>query len=323
MMSLRTLALVCATVLLALVVASCGFQATDVTEIRIAEAIRPACAPVPGSDSDPCERQPNSNAVGAINAGGYSLTMPPLPLDPEWIYKVEWARGGNRTPQVIIRGVVALNSARCSEVRAYNISEDYHKSWGEDSSRTRVVCYVDVDISEYIVASGPSRIPIVVHRHRSVPRADIGEDGDSYFTELADPIRDSLEGREFIFELATPWDHAWADWRPIHSWHVQRKTDWTIVGVSGMWPLFSGKSKIEDWEYPLHELQRRLAAAHAKIAEEYGGRISDELDSPMLVADASRESLLAQLRERGAYDVPGITPVPAPPAPDSGWSLWR
>ena len=313
-------------VLLVVAIVGCGTQSgmdETVPETGYFESVRPACTALPGSDRDPCERVLTSTLAAGLNAGGYGLTLPPLPLDPEWVYRALWFGGGNRTPQVVIRGVVAMNSARCSEVRAYNIGEDNHKSWGEDSPVTREVCYVDVAVNEYIVGSGPSRIPIVIHRRRSVPRTDVGYGTDSYFADLAAPIRDSLEGSEFIFELATPWDFAWADWRPVHSWDVQRNADWTIVGVSGMWPLFSGKSNIEDWEYPLDELQEKLKAAHAKVAAEYGGRISDEPGSPMLVTDASRESLLAQLRELGAYDAPGITPAPAPPAPDSGWSLWR
>ena len=305
------LCLIVAGIIVMAITFTCAVNSNS-TRTRPSDHVRPPCAGLPGSDRDPCDRELSSNSATDPNPGGYGLSEPPLPLDPEWLYRTEWSRGGTRTPQVVLRGIVALNSARCSEIRAYNFGEGDNENWGAESARTREVCNVEIDVSEYIVGTGPSRVPIVVYRRRSVPRSSVNYGTDSYFAELAAPFRDSMEGGEFIFELATPYDFAWGDWRAVHAWDVQRRSDGTIVGVSGKWPLFAHDSEIGDWEYPLDELQRKLKAAHAKVSAEYGGRISDEPGSPMLVADASRESLLAQLRELGAYDAPGITPAPAP-----------
>ena len=310
--------------LLILFGAACLAQPADVVSLRVGESVRPPCTALPGLDRDPCERNVGLNARAGQNPGAYyGPSLPPLPLDPEWLYRMEWGRQGVRTPQIVVRGIVAPGSARCSEVRAYHYGGSDHGSWGVDSERTLEVCHVDVDASEYLVGSGPSRFPLLIRWYRSVLRTGSDYGTTTYFEDRAAPFRASMEGSERIFELTGPYDFAWGDWTAVHTWDVQRKTDGTIVGVSGMWRKYSGRSEIEDWEYPLDQLQRRLKAAHATVAAEYDGRISDEPDSPMLATDASRESLLAQLRELGAYDVPGITPVPAPPAPDSGWSLWR
>ena len=314
-MCLRFLTTACVMSTLILFVVACGVHVADSAEIRIVQGARPACAPVPGSDRDPCRKalsvQPNVDA----NAAGYGFNAPPLPLDPEWLYRVEWSRQGIRTPQIILRGVVVPNSARCSEARG-SIGFGWHGVIDRNADSARVLCYVDIDVSEYLAGTGPSRLTVIPFWRRSVPTGTPGYGTQAYFVEVASPVREHLEGFEFVFELARPYDLAWGEWFLVHSWDLLRRDDGTIVGRSVKWGVFGGTTAVEDWEYPIDELQRKLKAAHAKIAAEYGGRISDEPDSPMLVTDASRASLLAQLRELGAYDVPGITPVPAPPAPD-------
>ena len=293
---------------------SCSSDSAGTRDIQFAETVRPPCVSIPGSDRDPCQRkvEPIGHENPSTNAHGFRV--PPLPFDPEWLFRLEWSRQGVRTPQLVVRGVVVPNSGRCSEVKAYNLGGD-HGRIGTDSSRTRELCHVDFRVSEYIVGSGPARFSVIAIWRGSVSRSASGYGSKEYFGELVAPIRNELEGGEFIIELSHPHDLAWGEWRSLHAWDIQRREDGTVIGQSGMWRFFSGSTDIEDWEIPLDELQPKLKAAHAKIAAEYGGRISDEPDSPMLVTNAGRSHLLAQLRELGAYDAPDITPVPAPPAP--------
>ena len=314
-MSLRYLTTVCVISIFILFSASCVVEVEDVPDVRIIDGVRPACAPIPGSERDPCRNETPPISEANRNAAGHGLKVPPLPLDLEWLYRREWSRQGVTTPQVVIRGIVAQNSARCSEVGAYLIGSDWYGLIEQDSKTSRIVCHVDVDVSEYLAGSGPSRLTIIPFWLRSVPRNARGFGSPAYFAELTSPLRDSLEGTEWVFELARPHDVAWGEWVHVHGWHILRRPNGNIVGRSIMWALFEGRTDVEDWEVPLDELLPKIKSAHAKVAAEYGGRISDEPDSPMLITDASRENLLAQLRELGAYDVPGITPVPAPPAP--------
>ena len=323
-MSLWSLLISCAASwLLALFGAACLARPTDVVNLRVGESVRPPCTSLPGSDRDPCRNEISRFSLDDQSPPIHGLKVPPLPLDPEWRYRRGWSRQGIDTPQVILRGVVVHNSARCGEVGAFHLGLEWHGLIEEDSESARIVCHLDVDVSEYLVGSGPSRLTIIPYWIRSVPRDTPGFGTPAYFEEMLSPFRESLEGFEHIFELAIPYDLAWGDWVHNHSWSILRRPDGTIVGRSAMWALFEGRTDLEDWDVPLDELLPKIKSAHAKVAAEYGGRISDEPDSPMLVTDASRESLLGQLRELGAYDVPGITPVPAPPARDSGWSLWR
>ena len=298
--------------ILILFVASCAVAAREEPP---ADGVRPACAPVPGSDRDPCERTQNSAASSDANQSAYFIGRTEFTFTPEWLYRTEWGNGGFSTPQLLVRGVVVVDSARCSEARAYNFGGGDHGLTPPDSQVALELCHIEVDVSEYLLGSGPSRLTVIVGWYPSVYKNYAEYGTVAYFNEVAAPIRDALEGREYVIELALPPDMAWGEWRMLHSWQLQETKSGTIMAISAMSILSSNESDIEDFQFPLDELVPELKAVHAEVAGEYGGRISDEPDSPMLVTDASRESLLGQLRELGAYDAPGITPVPAPPAP--------
>ena len=310
-MSLRMLTFVCALWLILLFSVSCSVDAADT---GFGDSVRRPCAPVAGSDRDPCERHPNWAEDSHAHDNAHRFGRPPLPLDPEWLYRSGWSTDGLKTPQIVVRGVGAGNSSRCSEVAAYNVGGGNYSVAPADAAYTMEVCHIDLDVREYIVGTGPSRIPVIVEWHTGILRTGSDYGTAAYFDSLTPPIREVFEGNEVIMELVQPSNLAWGDWSFSHAWDVQRRSDGSIVGVSGKWPRFSHDTDIEDWEYPLGELQQKIKAAHVKVSAEYGGRISDEPDSPMLVTDASRESLLGQLRELGAYDAPDITPAPAPTA---------
>ena len=308
------LGLIVAGIFLMVITVTCAVN-TNSTWPRASDGVRPPCAPVPGSDRDPCERQPSESSGSGTSSRSYygGFSPPTLPLDPEWYYRAEWKLGGSRTPQLIIRGVVAIGSARCSEVRGSNFGDGDYWIASPESPRALVLCFVDVDVSEYVVGTGPARVPMIVS-WRSVYRNAEGFGTAAFFDEVAARYR-ALEGSEYVIELGLPPNMAWGQWRMVHSWHLERRSDGTIVGGSALQIVHSGTVKAEDWEYPIDELQRKLKAAHATVSAEFGGRISDEPGSPGLARDASRESLLAQLRFLGAYDARDITPAPAPPWP--------
>ena len=310
-MTLQLMAIACSSTVLILFGLSSGSDVARNGGLRFSESVRAPCTAISGSDRDPCEHLVEPNNQSSQDSNAHMSGTPPLPLEPEWLYRLEWNR---RTPQLVMRGIVAPDSSRCSEANAYIIGGDYGIVEAT-SRRVRIMCHADIDVSEYLVGSGPARVPFIAYWRPSIPRDAVGYGTDAFFSELAEPVRDELEGVEFVFELARPHDLAWGDWRLVHAWNVQRKSDGTIVGRSGIWHHHTHSTDVEDWEIPIDELQPKLKAAHAKVAAEYGGRISDEPDSPMLVTNAGRPHLLAQLRELGAYDSPDITPVPAPPAP--------
>ena len=299
--------------------AACLAPAEDVVNLRVGESVRPPCTALPGSDRDPCERRlpwrlfTYPSVSVSISKGSIKV---PISVDEE--IRRSWSSGGIFTPQIILRATVLPNSARCVDDGALIVGDQYHFIATEEDPLE--VCYVEISVNEYIVGSGPGRLPVVAGWRTGVD-ANVENYGTTeYYDRLAGPIRESWEGIEFIFSLVQPANLAHGSWYTSNQWDVQRKGNGDVVGVSRLVGLIGTLDNLEQFEYPLAELQATMRTVHARVSTEMGGRIAEDPDSPLLVTDASRESLLAQLRELGAYDVPGITPVPAP---DSGWSLWR
>lgn len=276
--------------------------------------VRPACVPLYGALNEPCARRLPWSVfrypqVHVDFSEGFIKTFP---YSVEEEMRRSWGYEGIITPQIVLRGAVLPGSARCVEysARVY-ASGEWHRSTSENPKE---VCYVDISVHQYIVGRGPGQVTVIVGWRNHVYTDAENYGTKEYYDRLADPIEHSYEGIEFIFNLVRPWNLAHADWNVYNLWDVQRKENGEIVGVSRWIEYFGYAHGLDQFEHPLAELQETMRTVHATVSSEYGGRISDEPGSPMLVTNASRESLLAQLRELGAYDVPGITPAPAPTA---------
>ena len=275
----------------------------------------PACVPIEGALNEPCERRipwsidtyPNVHGDFSPNVIGS------LPLEPEEEFRRDWRKGATVTPQVILRGVVVPNSTRCTEVLAIHYDSGQHEKFEPESNVALVVCYVDIGVHEYVVNRGPARLEVVAGWVPGVGTDEEGYGTPEYFGRFEKRISNSIEGIEFIFNLVRPFNHVHGAWHFVNLWDVQLREDGAIVGVSQWIEAFGNGQNTSDFEYQLEVLQRKLRDAHATVSAEFGGRITTSADSPKIAADAHRDTLLAQLRELGAYDVPGITPIAPPP----------
>ena len=296
--------------------AACGGQSSDTHVSRAYfEEVRPACVKLPGSINEPCARRLPWRIETYPNT---SVTYDPdlikeYPISVEEEMRRSWGSGGLVTPQIIVRGTVLPGSARCVPVLAAIIGRDHH--YVADPRSPREACYVDISVGEYVVGRGPERVTILAGWN---VRADTRWDdygSPEYYRRLAGPIRSTMEGIEFIFQLIHPTNLVYGEWNFNNTWDVQRRDDGTVVGVSRWIIPFGTEDNWSDFEYPLSELQSTMRSVHAKISGEMGGRIARSPASPMLVTDAHRDELLGQLRKLGGYDVPEVTPIAAPPAP--------
>lgn len=281
------------------------------------EESRPACTQLGGSTTDPCERR--DLWVVRIYPPVYttgSVSTPDLPINIESTFRRMWDQGegsmGLLTPQIVVRGIVLPNSSRCVEFRDYVLGLDDDGPGYSTSDYTGEVCYADISVSEYVVGTGPRTIPIVIGWRNAVPTDVRGYGTGSYYDDLAEPIEEMMGGFEFVIGLARPLNMAWGEWMLVDVWDVQRRSDGVIVGQHELAPITGKTSNVADYEFPMAELQRKIRDAHAKLSNEFGGKIGPDADDPKLVSDANRTFLLAQLRELGAYDIAGITPKPAP-----------
>ena len=281
------------------------------------EETRPACTRIHGSSIDPCERREGwiVRLYPPTYLSGYIRT-PDLPIDIEWRYRGMWQRGGTAgglmTPQIVIRGTALPNTTRCVEYTDYVFGGQDDGPGYSDSDFVGEVCFVDISVGEYIVGIGPETLPVVVGWRYRVPTTVEGYGTVGYYARLVEPIEEMMGGYEFVIALARPLNMAWAEWGLGDVWDVQRRTDGAIVGQHELYSFTGHFDNKSDYEYPLADLQQKIRDTHAKLSVEFGGRVGEDTDSPKLVSDANRRFLLEQLRELGAYDVPNITPKPAP-----------
>lgn len=275
----------------------------------------PACVPIEGALNEPCERRiPWSIRTYPDVTGSYSFdVVRKFPIDPVDEFRRDWEHSGSGTPQVILRGIVYPGSTRCRSILARLYPDGVYRVYSPDTETALVVCYVDIAAREYIVGRGPTRVEVVAGWVPGVGTDEEGYGTTEYFSRFENRISKSIEGIEFIFNLVRPFNLVHGAWHFDNLWDVQRRDDGTIVGVSRWIDVFGNGENTSDFEYTLGELQRKLREAHATVSAEFGGRITTSADSPKIVADAHRDTLLAQLRESGAYDVPGITPIAPPP----------
>ena len=273
----------------------------------------PACVPFEGALNEPCERRiPWSIDTYPDASRNYSRSvLGSLPLEPEEEFRRDWKYGAAGTPQVVLRGTVVPNSTRCTDINAWQFDAGDFRKLGHQTAI--IVCYVDIAAREYVVNRGPSRLEVVVGWVPGVSTAVDGFGTTKYFETFEKRISRSIEGIEFVFNLVGPHNSVHGAWHIDNLWDVQRRDDGTIVGVSWWIEVFGDGENTADFEYPLELLQRKMRDAHAKVSSEFGGRVAAGATSPKIVADAHRDTLLAQLRELGAYDVPGITPIAPPP----------
>ena len=311
---LRFLKIVVGASTFALAMSACGGQWLDRSESRTyLDEVRPACVPIEGAINEPCARRlPWSiTTYPQVSLSFTEDVIKEYPISVEEETRRSWGFGGLVTPQVIMRGTVLPSSARC--VAHGSMAHSNREPYTVSPDSPLEVCYVDVSVSEYIVGRGPAVVTIVAGwRTRARTNAE-GYGTPEYYRELAEPIRQTMEGIEFIFNLIRPTNLTHGEWQTYNLWDVQRKADGEIVGVSRWIQWFGGKHNLTEFEHPLAELQASMKTVHAKISAEKDGRIGDP-NSPKLVTDAHREDLLEQIRELGGYDAPGITPVAAPPA---------
>ena len=318
----RQLQLLVCLALLAFAAMSCSSEADQegtVEGLEYLDSVKPVCVELPNSPNPPCARRVfwTVDTYPDVHGSFSSELLSRLPLQVEGEYRIDWTGdSGLGAPQLILRGVVIPGSARCTESRAMVVNAQRYYKIEVNSDAVDEVCFVDISVNEYITGRGPSIVTAVAGWRNGVSTGAADYGTSTYYDRIAAPIRESLEGIEFVFDLSRPHNLSFAEWQfTVHRlWDVQRKGDGTIVGVSWWVGIFGSVADVSSFEYPLEDLQNMMRSARSKLAAEFGGRIGDSDDSPMLVSDANREFLMAQIRELGGYDAPGITPVAAPTA---------
>ena len=136
-----------------------------------------------------------------------------------------------------------------------------------------------------------------------------------------------IEGNEFILFIGHTPDLGLAVWGIASYFRdVQRRADGTVVVVAWSKEYYQDRPSefsslnASRLEMTLEQFKPVVRAAHQKYVDANGGRITTKRDYlgrefPMLLTDASTESLNAFISQTRALEQFDLTPAPPPPVP--------
>ena len=278
----------------------------------------PPCTPVEGSVIDPC--RPSGRP--------FHIDIPNFHADGLWKAEYAYAEGHldpgylEGVAHIVIRATTLPDTIRCR----FGMSRAREGEWRGGDTRLR--CFVDVRVNEYIVGNGPATLTIL---YLNAARFDYAPDGEQpLITDVEHAItqggtigylRFRMAINEWVMFLRPPWDVAVEVWDIGNPWDVRQLFDGSIVAIN---PLFGGspnwmiqsKADIPSFEEAkepklLEEFVSEIKAAHEERVREYDGRIGADEALPKLVQRPSdlREYFMAV----GAYDHPDGPPAQPPP----------
>ncbi len=285
------------------------------------ETVEP-CVQMLSPEVDPCERRrwtlisiendykhPDQKEVLIIERAS-SLTYPPLTTRESirHAFESEFGRTNpshRRAPHVVVRGVYIPSTTRCEfhERQVVLTSSSDIKLTDPEKSpgyAQEIACYLDFQVSEYLVGRGPARltirpwywVPIAGNEDNELFRSD------EYQKHLASHVSPRWEGREFVLWLGINQNLAAEVWRVTGLMDVQRREGGEIVAVSPALSNFSPERSdiapyLDRLEPTLEEYTQDVVSEHAAVSSELGFTI---------VEDANIEYLREHLSKVGIYD---------------------
>lgn len=193
-------------------------------------------------------------------------------------------------------------------------------------------CFIDAQINEYLIGTGPPLLTIAVHSFPYGVDTDEPEDALEWAKPTQRSVSQAFEGREGIIFLAPSSTTAVETWRAVEFWDVQQTGDTVTVVAPFKEVLEEHGLRITDpskegyyrdltseelalLEVPLEEFEKIIADAATRRATATEGRIAIGEDLPMLITDANFL--------RPYYEGPGVgiiyeTDAPAKPPPAPG-----
>ncbi len=282
----------------------------------------PPCTPVEGSVIDPC--RPSGRP--------FHIDIPNVHADGVWKAEYAYAEGHldrgypEGVAHIVIRATTLPDTIRCRFGMSRNLPSAREGEWRGGDTRLR--CFVDVRVNEYIVGNGPATLTIL---YLNAAHFDYAPDGEQpLITDVEHAIaqggtigylRFRMAINEWVMFLRPPRDVAVEVWGIGNPWDVRQLFDGSIVAIN---PLFEGslnwmirsEADIPSFKEakepkPLEEFVSEIKAAHEERVREYDGRIGADEALPKLVQRPSdlREYLMAV----GAYDHPDGPPAQPPP----------
>ena len=298
----------------------------------------PPCTPVSGSFVDPCEPAPPIEPVFGAAGSGNPAYYTEAPLTIRWFLD---GSALTYVPHIVVRGIYLPDTVRCTSGDPYRIPPYAERGYTQHSILMN--CYADMQVNDYILGKGPSRLTVLVDYHHywhgyyahdaaqvNMTEAELVERLRIYFTFVLEKGREGnsegIYGREVILFAGPGHSHAHEVWEVFTTWDVQRKFD----GVIAVHPhrddwRASRSEKYREHqsrlEMNLPDFEKEVLRAHEARVAEYSGRVAS-VDTQGIAQGAALPLLISDIHDldgfmanTGAYDHPDGPPSQPPLVP--------
>ena len=291
----------------------------------------PPCTPLPGSEIDPCESNPDVSVswTGGVGPLGSTASFGDEPLSVADFF------GGplSARPSIVLRGTYLPDSVRCVVGIPFRVPDYEEPGWFQNS--TLMECYADLRVNSYIVGSGPSNLTVLVDflHYSEGEFRDFLAEGDTHQQGMAlmqaafedalanggDYGRVGIYGREAILFIGPGHNHETEKWQVFNIWEMEVRDDDTVIAVHPNREIWQRSPT--DFETHRSKLEMTLAdfttaarAAHQALVTANDGRIAPadidgrkaDVDLPMMETDANR--ITQFYTSAGAYRHPDGPP---------------
>ena len=201
-------------------------------------------------------------------------------------------------------------------------------------------CYVDFQVADYILGTGPSTLTVLRHFYTygmGAAQAVIIEEGwgmseRAFFEDLSQQLEGEVNmggiaGREEVLFIGPSSGLSVEVWQAFTIWDVQQREDGTVIAVHPDRDLWRSlrpddyQAHLSTLEMELPAFKQAVTAAHQARVTEYGGRIGPSdaegiiqgAELPMLISNVN--GLSEYYTAVGSYNHPGGPPAQPPPVP--------
>ena len=244
-------------------------------------------------------------------------------------YLFDGDHSGSSVAHLVVRGTYMPNTARCTADTELRPPPFISYNSADLEGISKLTCYADVRVNQYIVGSGPSNLTTVVfsivlplgpspspdfaERVRRTAELALVLGGESRMLSVSEG---GIDGREKMMFIGVASNYAIEAFEVYDSWDVVRRDDGTVM-VHHPWRDYwlgedatKYRSKVE---WTLHAFDKETNREHNARMEKYDGRVAMGAQYPRVIADAS--NLHQVYVDTGAVNEPAGPPrTDLPPA---------
>ena len=223
-------------------------------------------------------------------------------------------------PHLVVRGVAQPDSTRCD---IYPIIVPNYVQPNADylfDDLYHYHCFVDLDVTEYIVGTGPAKVTVSLHRESLYLSrlTDWHNHKDEYLRSWNDPASrtaSTFEGKELILFLSLPGTlgvEAWVTRNSFNLWFIEQNQESELRAVALEITLAETDEQRSKMILPLTRMIQDIKEAAEERSKITNGRIGEESYLPSLITDANylRDFYITAGATYGATE--GATVLPPP-----------